>query len=113
MLDIVAQGVAALILVLGVPSRMKYYWQGSKVQRRKSAHDVSRKFYLVSEVVYILQVIHNLINGDWVDVVFWGFGTFTVGYCIWACYVHWHEQMGFWKWVLDSFRNPEEGGWWR
>ena len=102
--------VATLILILGVPSRMKYYWQGSKVSRRKSARDVSRKFYLVSEVIYILQVVHNFFREDWVNVVFWAFGTFTVGYCIFMCYQYWHERMGFWQWVLDSFQNPEEGG---
>lgn len=105
--------IATLILILGVPSRLKYYWQGAKVRRRRSARDVSRKFYLVSEIVYILQVIHCLYREDWVNVVFWGFGTITVGYCIYMCYLHWHEKMGFCCWVLDSFRNPEEGGWWR
>lgn len=105
--------IATLILILGVPTRFKYYWQGSKVSRRKSAHDVSRKFYIVSWFIYVLQVIHNIINEDWVNVVFWSVGVFTVGYCIWMCYRYWHEKMSFWRWLGDSFTNPEEGGIWR
>lgn len=111
--DRVAVVVAFLILVLGVPTRFKYYWQGSKVKRRKSARDVSRKFYLVSFVVYVLQVYHNAYNGDWVNVAFWSVGTFTVAYCIAQCYVFWHEKMPFLRWILDSFQDEEEGGWWR
>ena len=105
--------IATLILVLGVPTRFKYYWQASKIQRRQSAHDVSRKFYLASWVVYALQVIHNFINKDWVNVVFWFVGLFTVGYCIYMCYHYWHEKMSFGRWVIDSFSNVEEGGFWK
>ena len=102
--------VAFLVLILGVPTRFKYYWQGSKVARRKSARDVSRKFYLVSWVVYVLQVAHCAFQGDWINVVFWAVGVFTVGYCIVQCYRFWHVKMPFWRWVLDSFQGPEEGG---
>jgi hypothetical protein len=102
--------VAFLVLILGVPTRFKYYWQGSKVARRRSARDVSRKFYLVSWVVYVLQVAHNAFRGDWVNVVFWAVGVFTVAYCIAQCYRFWHVKMSFWRWVFDSFQNPEEGG---
>ena len=110
MTDAIATAVAFLILVLGVPSRCKYWWQGSKIKRRKSARDVSRKFYLVSFVVYVLQVYHNAYNGDWVNTVFWTVGVFTVGYCIYMCYHYWHVKMKFWAWVLDSFTDPESGG---
>jgi len=113
MVEIIAGVVSFLILILGVPSRFKYYWQGSKVRRRKSARDVSRKFYIVSWIVYVLQVIHNFINQDWVNVTFWFVGIFTVGYCIWMCYQYWHERMPFWRWVIDSFTDLEEGGWWK
>lgn len=112
-IKIIGRVVAFLILFLGVPTRFKYYWQGSKIQRRQSAHDVSRKFYLVSWVVYVLQVIHNLINGDWVNVVFWFVGLFTVGYCIYMCYRYWHKEMGFGSWIIDSFTDGEEGGFWK
>jgi len=60
--------IAFLVLVLGVPTRFKYYWQGSKIRRTGSARDVSRKFYIVSWIVYVLQIIHNAINHDWVNV---------------------------------------------
>lgn len=113
MVDIIAAVVAFLILILGVPTRFKYYWQGSKVHRRKSARDVSRKFYIVSWFIYVLQVYHNAYNGDWVNTIFWSVGVFTVGYCIYMCYRYWHVKMSFWRWVLDSFTNPEEGGLWR
>lgn len=109
-LRFVPTAVAFLILILGVPTRFKYAWQALKVQRRRSARDVSRKFYLVSWIVYVLQVLHNIFNQDWVNVAFWSVGTFTVAYCIAMCKVHWHEDMGFWEWVVDSFTNPEEGG---
>lgn len=109
----IATIVAFLILVLGVPTRFKYYWQGSKVRRRKSARDVSRKFYLVSWVVYILQVVHSAFNEDWVNVAFWSVGTFTVAYCIIQCYIFWHKKMSFLSWIVDSFQGEEEGGWWR
>lgn len=102
--------VAFLVLVLGVPTRFKYYWQGSKVFRRQSARDVSRKFYLVSWVVYVLQVLHNWFNRDWVNVIFWSVGVFTVAYCIARCYQFWHVKMSFWHWVMDSFQDKEEGG---
>ena len=107
---IVSHIVDFLILVLGVPSRFKYYWTGSKVRRRRSARDVSRKFYLISWVIYVLQVIHNLLRHDWVNVAFWLVGVFTVAYAIAMCYRYWHEEMPFRRWVVDSFRDPEEGG---
>ena len=113
MIHTIATVVAFLILILGVPSRFKYYWQGSKVARRKSARDVSRKFYIVSWVVYVLQVYHNAYNGDWVNTIFWGVGVFTVGYCIYMCHHYWHTEMSFWHWILDSFRGQEEGGFWK
>jgi hypothetical protein len=106
----IATIVALLILILGVPTRFKYYWQGAKVRRRKSARDVSRKFYLVSWIIYVLQVIHNFCRQDWVNVAFWLVGCFTVAYCIAMCYVYWHEKMTFWRWILDSFKGGEEGG---
>lgn len=109
----IAQVVAALILILGVPSRFKYAWQATKIHRRKSARDVSRKFYIVSWFIYVLQVYHNFSRGDWVNVVFWFVGCFTVSYCIYRCYQYWHVEMSFWAWVKDSFTNPEEGGLWR
>ena len=106
----IAAVVAFLILVLGVPTRYKYAWQANKIRRRKSARDVSRKFYLASWFIYALQVIHNIINQDWVNVAFWFVGIFTVGYCIWACYRYWHVKMNFWAWVVDSFKDEEAGG---
>ena len=109
-LDIIAGVVATLVLVLGVPTRFKYYWQGAKVHRRKSARDVSRKFYLVSWVIYVLQVIHCAFNKDWVNVCFWFVGIFTVGYCIAMCYRYWHVKMSFFRWVVDSFQDAEAGG---
>ena len=108
--DIVAAVVAFLILILGVPSRFKYWWQANKIMRRKSARDVSRKFYIVSFVIYVLQVYHNAYNGDWVNTIFWSVGVFTVGYCIWACFHFWHVKMGFFAWVIDSFKDEEAGG---
>jgi len=102
--------IAALILILGVPSRLKYYWQGSKIRRRESALDVSRKFYIVSWFIYALQVVHCSLNKDWVNVAFWGVGIITVGYCIRMCYRYWHVKMSFLSWVKDSFTDVEEGG---
>lgn len=111
-LEIVAVVVSTLILVLGVPSRFKYAWQGNRVRRRKSAGDVSRKFHIVSFVIYVLQVIHNTINHDWVNVIFWSVGVFTVGYCIIMCHRYWYTTLPFWEWVIDSFQGKEEGGIW-
>jgi len=111
--DVIARVVAALILILGVPVRFKYVWQGTKIRRRKSARDISRKFYITSWVIYALQVLHNLFRRDWIDVVFWGVGTFTVAFCISMCYRYWHVKMSFPRWLLDSFRGKEEGGLWR
>ena len=105
-----ASVIASLVLILGVPTRFKYYWQGAKVARRGSARDVSRKFFIVSWVVYVLQVIHNFINRDWVNVVFWSVGTFTVAYCIFMCKKYWHEEMSFGRWLIDSFTGEEAGG---
>jgi hypothetical protein len=105
--------IAALILILGVPVRFKYVWQGTKIRRRQSARDVSRKFYITSWVIYVLQVIHNLYQRDYVDVVFWTVGVFTVAFAIQSCYIWWHEPMSFWRWLADSFRGEEEGGLWR
>jgi len=102
--------IAFLVLVLGVPTRFKYYWQGSKIRRAGSARDVSRKFYIVSWIVYVLQIIHNVINHDWVNVAFWSVGTLTVAYCIMECYIFWHERMSFPRWIADSFNKSEEGG---
>ena len=109
----VAGVVAALVLILGVPVRFKYVWQGTKIRRRQSARDISRKFYLTSWVIYVLQVAHNTFQRDWVDVIFWGVGTFTVAFAIYCCYHWWHEEMSFLSWVVDSFRSKEGGGLWR
>ncbi len=106
----IATVVAFLILILGVPSRFKYWWQANKIMRRKSARDVSRKFHIVSFVIYVLQVYHNIYRGDWVNVAFWLVGIFTVGYCIVMCYRYWHVKMSFWAWVVDSFKDEEAGG---
>ncbi len=105
--------VAFLVLILGVPVRMKYYWQGSKIRRRKSARDVSRKFYLASWIIYVLQFVRNIYQGDLIDVIFWGVGMFTVAFAIYSAYAYWHEPMPFWRWVIDSFRGEEEGGIWK
>lgn len=112
-MGIIANIVATLVLVLGVPVRFKYVWQGTKIHRRKSARDVSRKFYITSWIIYVLQVMHNTFRQDWVDVVFWGVGTFTVAFCIAMCYHYWHVKMPFHKWLIDSFTGEEEGGIWR
>lgn len=112
-IDAIAAVVSFLILILGVPTRFKYYWQGSKVRRRMSARDVSRKFYIVSWFVYVLQVFHNAYRGDWVNFIFWTVGVFTVAYCILMCYKYWHIRMPFGKWLVDSFQGEEEGGLWR
>lgn len=109
-LEGIARVVAFLILILGVPTRFKYYWQGAKVHRRMSARDVSRKFYIVSWFIYVLQVYHNAYNQDWINTIFWFVGCFTVGYCIFRCYQYRHVKMSFWAWLKDSFTNPEEGG---
>lgn len=112
-LDRIATMVAFLVLLLGVPSRMKYAWQATKIRRLKSARDVSRKFYLVSWVVYIIQLIHNILRRDWVDATFWAVGVFTVAFCIVSLYQFWHEPMPLGRWIIDSFTNPEEGSFWR
>jgi hypothetical protein len=109
-MGVFASIVAMLVLVLGVPTRLKYYWQGSKIRRRKSARDVSRKFYLVSWVVYVLQVLHNIFVADWVNVAFWSVGIFTVSYCIYECFHFWHVKMSVWRWIIDSFADEEGGG---
>lgn len=108
-----AQIIAGLVLILGVPVRFKYVWQGTKIHRRKSARDVSRKFYIASWIVYIVQFTHNVLRRDWVDVAFWGVGIFTVAFCIVMCYRYWHVRMPFYRFIIDSFRNEEEGGLWR
>lgn len=105
--------VAMLVLVLGVPVRFKYVWQGTKIRRTGSARDVSRKFYITSWVIYVLQVIHNYFQRDYVDIVFWTVGVFTVAFAIYSCYEYWHEEMSFPRWLIDSFRSEEEGGIWR
>jgi len=102
--------VSFLVLVLGVPVRVKYYWQGSRIKRTGKARDVSRKFYLASWIIYILQFIRNIYQGDPIDVIFWAVGMFTVAYAIRQAYAHWHEPMPFWRWVIDSFQGDEEGG---
>jgi len=107
-----AKIIAGLVLVLGVPVRFKYVWQGTKIRRRKSARDISRKFYITSWVIYVLQFMHNLLQRDWVDTVFWGVGIFTVAFCIMSAYRFWHESMSFGRWLVDSFVSPEAGGFW-
>ena len=102
--------VATLVVVLGVPVRFKYAWQANMIRRNKSARNISRKFYITSWIIYCLQVAHNLYQRDYVDVVFWTVGVFTVAYCIYMSKVYWHEPMPFWRWVIDSFQGDEEGG---
>jgi len=111
--SVFANIIAILVVILGVPTRFKYVWQGTKIARRKSARDISRKFYIVSWVVYVVQLTHNVIRNDWVDAFFWFAGVFTVAYAIAMCYIMWHEKMTFGRWLVDSFISKEEGGFWR
>lgn len=103
-----AEIIAGLVLFIGVISRVKYIWQGSKIKRAGSTKDASCKFLFVSFIVYILMFIHNLQVVDWVDAIFWLVGIGTTFYANFMAYKH-SGHRGF-SYLRYMFRSKEEGG---
>lgn len=90
--------------------RLKYFWQGNKIKRRKSAKDVSRKFMVYTHISYWIMFLHNIAIADIMDQVFWGFGIFTTAYCVVMLYRYREPRIGALRWIKDSFYSKEEGG---
>ncbi|MBA7656277.1 hypothetical protein ES703_64201 [subsurface metagenome] len=103
-----AEIIAGLVLLIGVTSRVKYIWQGSKIRRMGSTRDTSCKFLFVSFIVYILMFIHNLQMLDWVDAVFWLVGIGTTLYANLMAYKYsGHHGFDYFRYMFNS---EEEGG---
>lgn len=103
--------IALLVILVGVTSRIKYIWQGSKIRRVGSTKDVSCKFLFISFVVYVLMFIHNFQTSDWVDATFWLVGMGTTFYANVMAYKYsGHKGLSYLRYI---FRSKEEGGVWR
>jgi len=100
--------IALLVLLIGVTSRVKYVWQGSKIRRSESTRDASCKFLFVSFTVYVLMFIHNFQVSDWVDTLFWLVGIGTTAYAnIMAYKYSGHRGLDYFRYL---FQSKEEGG---
>ena len=113
--------IAFLCLTLGTLGRLKYIWQGNKIKRLKTSESVSSKLFIVSYIIYILMLINNLHNKDWIDVFFWGVGSFAVLYGMIMAYLYTTDEVvkksrrsiRFFVWVKQAFTSKTEGGVWR
>jgi len=104
MIEIIALIFAFLMLTLGTFGRFKYVWQGNKVKRCKSSDEVSRKFLLLSHIIYWIAFWHNMFIGDTVDVVFWGVGIITTLYANIMVYKYYPiKYSSVWAYIKDSF----------
>ena len=104
MIEIIALVFAFLMVTLGTFGRFKYVWQGNKVRRNKTSDDVSRKFLLLTHIIYWIAFGHNIFIGDMVDVVFWGVGIITTLYANIMVYKYYSTKYSsVWKYIKDSF----------
>lgn len=104
MIKIIALVFAFLQVTLGTLGRFKYVWQGNKVKRRRSSADVSRKFLLLTHLLYWVALGHNILVGDAVDVVFWSVGVVTTAYANVMVYRYYPEKYpSFWSYLRNSF----------
>lgn len=113
--------IAIFCVTLGTAGRLKYIWQGNKIKRLKSSESVSSKLFIVSYFIYILMLINNLHNKDYVDVIFWGIGSFAVLYGLIMTYRYTTDEVvkksdkkiRFLIWLKRAFTAEEEGGFWK
>lgn len=104
MIETIALIFAFLMVTLGTLGRFKYVWQGNKVRRCKSSDEVSRKFLLLSHVIYWIAFGHNFFIGDKVDMVFWGVGLATTFYANVMVYKYYPiKYSSVWAYIKDSF----------
>ena len=104
MIEIIASIFAFLMVTAGTFGRFKYVWQGNKVRRQKSSDDVSRKFLLLTHVLYWIALGHNFFIGDVVDMVFWSVGIGTTLYANIMVYKYYPiKYSSVWEYIKDSF----------
>lgn len=104
MIETIALIFAFLMVTLGTLGRFKYVWQGNKVKRQNSSDDVSRKFLLLTHVIYWIAFCHNVLIGDKVDTIFWGVGIVTTAYANIMVYRYYPiKYCSVWAYIKDSF----------
>lgn len=104
MIELIAFVFAFLMVTLGTLGRFKYVWQGNKVRRNKTSDDVSRKFLLLTHIIYWIAFWHNIFIGDTIDVIFWGVGIVTTFYANVMVYKYYSTKYSsVWKYIKDSF----------
>lgn len=104
-----------LTLILSI-SRIRYVWQGTKIRRRKSSRDISRKNILIAVLIYYLLLVKDFSHGDIYDIIFRGIGSFTCTFCLLMTYWYWNKGESLPNpitWVREAFTEEEEGGIWR
>lgn len=104
MIEIIALIFAFLMLTLGTFGRFKYVWQGNKVKRQESSEDVSRKFLLLTHIIYWIAFWHNIFIGDVVDTIFWSVGIITTAYANIMVYRYYPiKYPSVLRYIKDSF----------
>lgn len=70
------------VKVVGFPDQIK------KNYKRKSTEGLSVSFYILSFLVYILWVLHGILQKDWVVTLGQGLGVITTGVILYQVYIY-------------------------
>jgi uncharacterized protein with PQ loop repeat len=70
------------VKVVGFPDQIK------KNYKRKSTEGLSVSFYILSFLVYILWVLHGILQKDWVVTLGQGLGVVTTGMILYQVYIY-------------------------
>ncbi len=70
------------VKVVGFPDQIK------KNYKRKSTEGLSVSFYILSFLVYILWVLHGILQKDWVVTFGQGLGVVTTGMILYQIYIY-------------------------
>lgn len=105
-MDTLTQVFAAMALIIGALTRIKYIWQGNKIRRRESSADVSRKFLILTLFASLIMIAYNALILSIVNLIFWVVEIFVVAYAFVCCYQYYPDkQSSLWAFILDSFRT--------
>lgn len=70
------------VKIVGFPDQIK------KNYKRKSTEGLSVPFYVLSFLVYILWVLHGILQKDWVVALGQGLGVVTTGMILYQVYIY-------------------------
>lgn len=96
---------AFFALTIGILGRFKYVWQGNKVRKTQSSHDVSDRFIILSWVTYGIMLGHNYFQSDLVDMLFWVVGFWTSLYAMLMSWKYSSPKKSFIRWFFGAWKK--------